>query len=214
MFNKLILLISTLMLLYESIFAQTSCPSNIEMTSPSQKTSAEYMTRLLTIIEDQNVELKQVHGNLRSRLANLEKILAEKIENTVVLEQKLKGDVEFHWEIHKFDIRKYYYESPAFQAFGHTLCLLFNKAERSGNYEIFLQMKSRYPDRLGSKFFIGNSEHNKEWSSGGMDTYPAPDGGWGWGSSQIVTKADLTNTRFLTENGTLQIKAIVYYMKM
>jgi hypothetical protein len=164
-----------------------------------------------------------------TKLASLsEQVQALTIENSSLKlqVQQCANEVSFAWEIPNFDTEREY-QSPYFQAFGHSLLLTFGSAHGRADYHgLFLKMKSRVPAKLGFVFTVGRYvrhcnpqctvRHSVTKSSHGLLDFPYAEGHscgvhgqWIRGKSGMTRTDTLNRGELINPNGALQIHVTV-----
>jgi len=160
----------------------------------------------MAIVREENRQLTRAVGDLE-------------VGNRRLFEHVRKYEIDFgrpfYWQVPDFDKRTLErYESPDFEAFGHVFYLSFVRQRDCSSQGLYLYMRSRVPDRIGFKFTVGRyeaagrEEHFDTYTSPGLCDFPAA-GQWGWGYAEFQS-SDLTRSKLLTPDGTLQFEVVVY----
>jgi hypothetical protein len=124
------------------------------------------------------------------------------------------SQVTFAWHIANYDLELAPYDSPDFQAFGHTLKLQFNRCG-DGSSALSLFMRSQVPCKLGCVLTIGRydefvgSVHVQKLMISPTTEFPL-NGDWDTGNGIEVLNSELIPTKLLTLDGTLQMKVVLY----
>jgi len=179
-----------------------------EMHAHIEDNSAHFPMLLNKVTEIQE-RLNSSEDILNSKI---DEIHSKKTDDLIDCLVNIMNEVFFYWEIPNFDIKAKMYESTKFSAFGHTLYLTLQKND--SKYALYLTMKTQFPDTLEFKFTVGrytpvdSDVHSKTEDSGGYVRYPDKNT-WSWGIQDILKIDNLTCSKYLTTEGTLQIKCEV-----
>lgn len=131
-----------------------------------------------------------------------------RVQSEVAVLKTSANEVTYKWALEMFAFNVAFYESPTFQAFGHTFHLSFAKqmqGSQYGYYGVYLIMNSRVPDTAGCRFKLGRL-NTLDRIHCHRDTIPFMKYGvtgtnWSWGIPTTVHPSLLTSNALLTAMG-------------